>query len=349
MDTNSINVKSLPLKDVIKDLAEAFGTDYQENCGIYNLTIPEKWGNGTIKGINFEGGLGVIIYDCSFHIDTKIKFKVNDIHPLKFIYCLEGSLKHAFEHDKHDHELDQYQSCIIASESHNGHVLHFKANITIKIGSLEIDRKKFVAKMDCEVDNLDKELKKLFQDIDATHSFYYKGFYSLKMADLFRKIDEFDNNDFILKLYLEGKAYQICSYQILQYQDDSKQIGNRSLLRQAEISLINKAARMIENDIVGIESVESISENIGLNINKLQEGFKYMYNTTVNGYIHKTRLDLAKTLLINTDYNISDIVEQIGLSSKSYFSKIFKESYDITPSEFRQNNRKIIKERLNKQ
>lgn len=50
---------------------------------------------------------------------------------------------------------------------------------------------------------------------------------------------------------------------------------------------------------------------------------------------------LARNLLNSTDYNISEIVSKIGVSSKSYFLKIFKETYDISPSDYRKNNKPL--------
>jgi AraC-like DNA-binding protein len=40
-------------------------------------------------------------------------------------------------------------------------------------------------------------------------------------------------------------------------------------------------------------------------------------------------------MLKNTDLNISQIVYSIGFSSRSYFSKIFKEKYDISPNKLK--------------
>jgi AraC-like DNA-binding protein len=68
-----------------------------------------------------------------------------------------------------------------------------------------------------------------------------------------------------------------------------------------------------------------------------------MFNQTVNTYVQGIRLDLAKDLLLNFDYSISEIVYLIGLSSKSYFSKIFREHYGTTPSEFRQSHLDSLK------
>ena len=54
-------------------------------------------------------------------------------------------------------------------------------------------------------------------------------------------------------------------------------------------------------------------------------------------YIRYTRLEAARDLIRTTDLNISQIVYTIGFSSRSYFSKIFKNKYGITPSEFKEN------------
>lgn len=60
-----------------------------------------------------------------------------------------------------------------------------------------------------------------------------------------------------------------------------------------------------------------------------------MYGMTVNQYVHSHRLKQATSLLGNSDLNISEIVIKVGLSSKSYFSKIFKDTYGVTPTGYR--------------
>ena len=90
-------VQSLPLKDVILDLAKEFNCGIVEHCDEFVLEIPKEFGNGFIRGINFGKGLGVIEYNCTFFEDLKIHFSVSQIHPLKFIFCSEGSIKHYFE------------------------------------------------------------------------------------------------------------------------------------------------------------------------------------------------------------------------------------------------------------
>ena len=71
----SIQVNSLPLKDVIRDIAKIFQISFSENCGEYILNLPKSVGEGTIRGINFDGGLGLIQYDCLFNEDFEIHFE----------------------------------------------------------------------------------------------------------------------------------------------------------------------------------------------------------------------------------------------------------------------------------
>jgi len=336
---NSIEVNSLPLKEVIQDIAKLFNINYTENCGEYLLQLPASVGEGSIRGINFEGGLGLIQYDCLFNEDMQINFVVNEIHPLKFLYTVYGNLQHRFENEKKLHHIEQYQSAIVASSKQNGHVLLFKANQKIKVNSLEIDRKKFQSKMECDIKSLDSELETLFKDIKATKAFYYNGNYSLGISNILSGSQEFTAENFSRKIFLEGMAYQILTQQILQYQDDQMDEGNRILLRSSELKQIHQVSHIIETNISDVPTVENLAKQAGLNINKLQSGFKKVYGTTVNNYVQIKRLDTAYSLLTKSDLTISEIVNAIGLSSKSYFSKIFKEKYSISPSEFRKKYR----------
>ena len=331
----SIQVNSLPFKEVISDIAEAFGTDYSKNCDEYILQLPSHIGSGTIKGINFTSGLGIINYDCTFNEDLEIQFVVNEIHPLKFLYCIEGVLQHRFGNAQNLHEIEQYQKAIVASSDTIGHVLCFKADIKVVVSSLEIARKEFSEKIKCELRTMDEELQILFTDVQAEKEFYHDGFYSLQLADTFHEIHSFEESDFLKKLFLEGKAYQMLTKQILEYQDDLKDVDHRNILRKSEIRLIEKAATILRRDISNTETIQALSRRVGLNPNKLQEGFRYIYRKTVNQYVHDIRLENAKEYLINTDFSINEIVGKIGLTSASYFSKIFKQKYGITPSKFR--------------
>jgi AraC-like DNA-binding protein len=331
------HIASLPLDDVIHEIASVLQTNVEKKLGEYHLTLPKNIGSGTIKAINFENGLGIIQYDCSFHEDTEIQFIVNKVHPLKFVYVITGKLHHRFANREETHVVDQFQNAIIASSDSHGHILTFKKNIRTSIFNLEINRKIFQKKANYR-DGMNLQLKKLFHDIHADESFYYEGEYSLSMADIFKKIEDFEGSEFLNMIFMESIAYQTLVQQISQFLDDQRQEKNRTLLRRTEVDGIRKASEYITNNLATYKSVPELTKETGLNATKLQEGFKYFYNKTVNQYVYEARLDLAKKLLLETDDSISEIVYKIGLSSKSYFSHIFKQEYGVQPSSFRKSN-----------
>ena len=344
----AIEVNSLPIGEVMSDISEAFNTTFSVSCGEYLLNIPPEIGEGNIKGVNFDGGMGILQYDCLFNQDVELQFTVKEVHPVKFLYCLEGQLRHRFEGSEEEHEIDQYQEAIVSSDFHRGHILTFQAHMKTVINSLEITRNVFQNKMKCELITMNIDLQNLFNDIKAEKLFYHEGYYSLKLADLFREMQSFEGKDFIKKIFLEGKAFQMLTEQILQYEDDSFDSSKRSILRRTEIKQVEMAVHLIKKQISELNNISDIAGDVGLSPNKLQEGFQNLYGTTVNKYIQKIRLDLIKDFVLNTEYSMSEIAHMSGLSSKSYLSKIFKEEYGKSPSDYRKNFLEFIQTRKSK-
>jgi AraC-like DNA-binding protein len=120
------------------------------------------------------------------------------------------------------------------------------------------------------------------------------------------------------------------------YQNESKP-GEDDILKKADIEKIKLAADYIDNNLSSLENIPEISRIAGLNTSKIQEGFKILYNQTVNEYAKQKRLEKAIKLLAEGNKNISEVVLELGLSSRSYFSKIFKEKYGLNPKEFVKN------------
>ncbi len=340
-------VKSLPLQEVIANLAEAFETNYYNNCHEYRINIPEAFGSGFIRGINFYNGFGLIEYSCVFKESVKIHFSVNKIHPLKFIYCSEGVVKHRFEEKDSLHLIDQFQNVVVASTAENGHILLFPRGQKIHMNSLEISRKDFKAKIDCDLKHVDKDLRKLFRDLNAKNLFYYHGNYSLAMS---KCIEEIKNNKlfgFTRRLFLEGKANEVLSLQINDFEDDQKLEPKRRILRKAEMMKIQKAAQILKNELANPLTIKDLALQVGTNSTKLQEGFRFTFGLTVNNYLNKLRIEYARDQLLIGDLNISEIANNIGINNKSYFSRLFKSVYHLNPKEFsRQISKNVLFERL---
>ncbi|TXE06012.1 helix-turn-helix transcriptional regulator [Gelidibacter salicanalis] len=331
----TIKVNSLPVDLVIQDLANALQLTYQLNCKEYHLELTGDVGRGYIKAMMLESGLGIIEYNCQFNMDVEIQFVKDLTHPLKFLYCTKGKFNHRFSDEAERHDLQEYQQAIVASKDYNGHVIAFKKDQEINLYSLEMDREQFTLDESCTSELIQSDLKAIFADVLATKSFYHEGFYSLALAKVFEEIKSFQNNFFLRRIFMISSGYQLLGKQIVQYQDDLNREENRHILRQYEVGRVRKAAEFIKINLEKAYQINDIAQEVGLTEAKLQEGFKILYNTTVNNFINEVRLDLASTLLRDTALNISEVVYKTGLTSRSYFSKIFRDAYQMTPTQYR--------------
>jgi AraC-like DNA-binding protein len=329
-----INVKTLPVKEIIQDISEHINAPVENGSGEHTIEIPKDIGEGFIRGISFDSGMGFITYNCKFYEDIEIHFALNTVHPLKFIFCSGGTSAHSFQDTEKVNEIKAYQNIIVSSSGYNGHVLYFKANEATHVSSLEIIRSVFAHRSNYDFPDLDPTLKDLFKDAVSEKQFFYQGNYSIKAADIMNEINAKEFTGFLRSLYLEGQAFQMLVIQISQYEDDESGDKLPQILRQSDIQKVDYVVKRIQGDLGSNLTVEALAREAGTNVNKLQEGFKYVYDLTVNKYMQHKKLEAAKEMLMTTEKNISEIVTAIGLNNRSYFSKIFKEKYGVNPKYF---------------
>lgn len=76
---------------------------------------------------------------------------------------------------------------------------------------------------------------------------------------------------------------------------------------------------------------QKITNELSFNQAYLCKKFKNVFNVTLTDYINDLRIKHAAYLLQTTDYTQQKICESIGFESVSYFNKLFKRKYGITP------------------
>jgi len=155
------------------------------------------------------------------------------------------------------------------------------------------------------------------------------------MADHVNALQNIESGGIIRLLQIEGEVYQLLSMHIKTHNTYENSKPLKISLLKSELKKIRKLAENIAQNSSKNYSLDEISRKSGLSQAKLQEGFKFLYARTVSEYIRHARLEEARDLMYNSNLNISQIVYSIGFTSRSYFSKIFKEKYGITPSEFK--------------
>ena len=131
------------------------------------------------------------------------------------------------------------------------------------------------------------------------------------------------------RLINEAAVFKIIASQ---YSNQHKELGNissKNPLTKSDTIKVIQLSEYISQNLDGNLSLKELSKICGLNQKKIQKGFQFFFDETVNKFVINLRVLRAKELLESTDDSVSEIVYQLGLNSRSYFSKIFNLFYYI--------------------
>lgn len=323
----------LELNDVdefIPQLANEFGCDFSEHLGEFQLQIPESKGKGAIKGINFPNGIGLYTYHCKLNTDISLKVRQPFIKPIRFIYCVKGEIESYFNKNEDQTNITDHQFLIAAPKDNETHSLIFNKEKDIVMCYLEIDRLKFQQYFSFDLHDLEPVFYKIFSDVEALNRISETGSFSLKTADTIKEIRNCESTGFPRVNFIGAKALEVLSYMLARFKKESQRFENNEM-KEKDRKAIETAVNFIDSNIAQIGTVNELAKVAGINTNKLQEGFHRIYGKTVNEYIRDVRLSKSLNMLSSGNKNVSEVVYELGLSSRSYFSKIFKAKYGVSP------------------
>lgn len=101
-----------------------------------------------------------------------------------------------------------------------------------------------------------------------------------------------------------------------------------------------KMIKYINSHIAEPISLNHVSAHANLSKEYASCIFKAETGKTVNAYINERKMFLAKDMLQTTGFSLLQICESLGYENYSYFSKVFKKHFGISPKQFEKENKK---------
>lgn len=332
-----IEITSEGPKDTLRQIQDTIGGEISEKWNKYSLIINNERAFGTIKYIPFDWGVNLMIYNIKFTQDVILEIKAGDFNPIRFIYNYDGYFNHRFGINNEEKRIDKFHSLIFTNKTGGYNHIHFPKDEQLEIYDIQIIRKHFLRKRTTNVSLLNQRLYEIFVDTDHENRFAHYGALNLKMADFVKKMRNIKTQGMVKVLKIEALVYEMLSLHIQQHNKFQKGVQLPTSLTKSELKIIRQIGNKIIKNCSFNYSLDQLSLESGLSQAKLQDGFKFLYTRTVTEYIRHVRLQAARDLMSSADLNVSQVVYSIGFTSRSYFSKIFKEKYGVTPNEYRKN------------
>lgn len=176
-------------------------------------------------------------------------------------------------------------------------------------------------------------LSLLFQKYNASYPIIHLGFNELlkyyELIGIYKK-NKLKHSNEILQ---SGLIQLLLAY----IYEDAYQYLETDIRNAENIQVVTMVVEYIHDHLSENITLSQLAKEANYSVSYICSAFKNVMNKTINNYIKEKRLDLAIQYIRN-DIPISEAAEKAGFNNYSYFYKVFRSVYGISPLEFRDRN-----------
>jgi len=134
--------------------------------------------------------------------------------------------------------------------------------------------------------------------------------------------------DYLLKPWKEEKLFELINTAIENVRSVQK---TDSIVHSQKDVIKDYIDRNYKKDI----SAKDVAGILGYSDVYFSKVFKQLFDDNFINYLTKIRIDRAKVLLKDISFNIKEVGKSVGYADSNYFTKVFKRSIGMSPSEYR--------------
>ncbi len=133
-------------------------------------------------------------------------------------------------------------------------------------------------------------------------------------------------NEELMKLYIKS---------LMLYLADSVNKIPSNISISKSFVLWNKISQYVNENYLNTLSRSAVAREFGIQSGYLSTICKRYSGKGFKEYINNLKLEHSCNLLINTNYTLDEICNVCGYNYTSYYSRIFKNTYGVTPNQYR--------------
>lgn len=143
----------------------------------------------------------------------------------------------------------------------------------------------------------------------------------------------------IIMLEIQSSILQLISL-LARYFYQQQQKEEAVSIPPSHVYLAHEAAYWLEKRAAENFKISELAVQLNVNRSHLTQCFKKVYGMSPRNYLTKIRIRKAKNLLIDTDWTMEKISEELQFSSTAHFVKFFLKDAGLTPLMFRNHSRR---------
>ncbi|RNC88255.1 MAG: AraC family transcriptional regulator [Winogradskyella sp.] len=281
---------------------------------------------GSFEETLLEDGFFVLMYKNESDNIVTIEREINSTY-IQFHFCLKGEATFVFNQGTYHLPIHQDKSLLLYNPQRDLPI-HLEVRPNCWLISVIISIEKFH-----RLFSQDASYVTFLSDDNRDKKYYKDGNIIPSMAVVLNQMINFNLNNSIKSLYFKGKSYELLSLFFNRSEDaDIEQCP--FLVDEQNIAKLRQAKDIIIAKMAEPPTLQELSDEIGLSLKKLKEGFKQIYGDTVFGFLFDYKMEVARKLLESGRHNVNEVGLKVGYSTASHFIAAFKKKYGTTPKKY---------------
>ncbi len=288
--------------------------------------IEKNVAEGSFEEVLIEDGFYVLkIQNDTAHIQNVTR--AIDSSFIQFHFCLKGNAKFIFNDGRYALEVSEENSLLLYNTQMDL-PLNLELNQNSWLVSVVMTIRKFHSLFSKEAEYIP------FLSADNKDKKYYtQEGVSPAIAVILSQMMNYNLHPSIKELYIKGKVYELISLYFNKSTDaDIEQCP--FLVDEDNVQRIRKAKEIVIARMSEPPSLVELSDEIGLSLKKLKEGFKQIYGDSVFSFLFDYKMEYARKMLETGKHNVSEVGLKVGYSTSSHFIAAFKKKYGTTPKKY---------------
>lgn len=294
-----------------------------------SMNIPSDIGQGKIVQTKIKHGIVLSDWQMCYQSDMNVQGPVSKEY-MQIIFCLNDGISWGIMDERRSVTIQKNESCIYAGHGGTEYICYKKdSNFSFK--SIKIPITYFSQLLADYFDG---------QEVTAYEKKLLNGISKVPVTPVMEQILS-ETSRFtqyrggLGYLYLDGKLLELLSIYLSEVLELDILMGKNISMSRTERTAIMEAKQIIDGQLAFAPSCEELSRMVHLSMSKLTRGFSSFYGIPIHQYIIEQRLAQAAQLLLEGDWNVSEIAAIVGYGKPSNFAAAFKKKYGVAPKNYR--------------
>lgn len=248
--------------------------------------------------------------------------------PVEFGYVLEG--RGEVQVNRSSHPLSEGVALVHSYPEVRGEMRMAPSGV-VRMAGINVEHDVLAAYLEGHTSGL-KDLREVLERPDSRSLWAYDRMDALEHGLVHQLMHADIHHGAVRRLFVQAKVLELLALRIERLSTRTAgETRSKVALTRSDNERIRAASAILAERMHEPPSLPELAKEVGLNLNKLKQGFKQELGTTPYRHLHEQRMQRAWHELTQNDMNVSETAWAVGYTNVSHFCRAFLQRFGVRP------------------